>query len=156
MAVVARNVIAKFRSNFDFFFGDNPELFDETKQSNAISRLEAMSEVAMRIQEKSFDYVDGKYGVHGGVGSPGAVEIIATAPTIASPKGTFDKLGKSFHIFQASPPGTASVGVSLSLYLLFAISVPVRCLFSNFPFAKKLLFIGLIKKSRDKLAHGII
>lgn len=122
---IVHNIANKFHSTFDYFFADSPQYFDETTKVNAVNRLEAMSTAAVRIADQPFDVTDRKFGVHGGLGSTNDTgEIakvenkIATQETTVATQQT-SGFQKSFHIFQASPPKTASVGMLLATVLVY-------------------------------------
>ena len=129
----------KFRKTFLYFFSDSPEWLDESKEMNAVKRLEAMDKAASALVDQPFDVTDHKFGVHGGhrnhessetEGSKGGAVAVQqnaeyepssfeSAGKALEPSPRLTVEGKSFHIFQASPPHTASTVVNNWLMGLF-------------------------------------
>lgn len=121
LKAVVHHLTNKFRNTFDYFFANYPELLDESKEANAVKRLEAMDKALADLADQPPDVVDGKFAVHGGHRnhSGGGTQNI-NGNTVSFTKDR-DALagGKSFHIFQASPPHTASTVVNNWLMGLF-------------------------------------
>lgn len=81
----------KFQSRFEYFFG--PGFLDEIKRQQAFNRLEAMDNAMSTLKDQPPDVTDGV-----SVGKEEPARFVVN--------------GKSIHIFQASPPHTASAVVT--------------------------------------------
>ena len=94
---MVNSVANKFQSRFQYYFG--PASLDESKRAGAVKRIEAMETATAALDQ-----------------SQGASD--ATNDGLEEPT-QFSVNGKSFHIFQASPPHTASTLVTNWLMGLF-------------------------------------
>jgi len=111
---VVNNLSNKFQSRFHRSFG--PGFLDESKRMDAVKRLEAMDNAISALKGQPPDVMDKKFGVIGGSVSDANVGGGDTGNERAT---RFEVNGKSFHIFQASPPHTASAVVTNWLMGLF-------------------------------------
>ncbi len=110
---MVHKLTAMFQDRFGYFFGENSSLLGSENQMNAVRRLEEMDKAVASLASQPASVLDKKFGVHGGHRSKS--NLLEVAP-IAANEGDPDfkhmavELKKSFHIFAATPPHTASTG----------------------------------------------
>lgn len=120
MEVMVKKLTARFQNRFEYFFGANSPFFGQDRQVNAVSRLEEMDKVTASLSSQPPSVLDRKFGVRGGHRSSNLLEAPGAEANSLALHQTANHFDKSFHIFQASPPHTASTGKKqLTSYYFF-------------------------------------
>jgi hypothetical protein len=90
MNAMVNNMANKFQSRFEYFFG--PGLLDESKRREAVKRLETIDNAIAALESQP--PIDTTFAVDG--------------ESTSNAKGStrLEVSGKSFHIFEVSPPDT--------------------------------------------------
>lgn len=113
LEAMVQKLTAMFQDRFGYFFGENSSLLGAESQMNAIQRLEEMDKAVASLSSQPASVIDKKFGVHGGHRSnSNLLEVKPLAANEGDPdfKHMAGDVKKSFHVFAATPPHTASTG----------------------------------------------
>ncbi|KAK1741252.1 glycosyltransferase (family 10) [Skeletonema marinoi] len=110
------DVVTKIAKRMRLHFFEDPTILSEAKLGVALKRLVEME--TLRADDKQGGLLEEKFGIRGGGGDHIADKKM-TAPMLTSDKAPLTINGKTYHIFQASPPHTASTVLNNFLIGMF-------------------------------------
>jgi len=110
------DVVTKIAKRLRLHFFEDSTILSEAKLGAALKRLVEME--TLRADGKQGGLLEEKFGIRGGGGANNVVKTM-TAPMLTSDKAPLTINGKTYHIFQASPPHTASTVLNNFLIGMF-------------------------------------
>jgi hypothetical protein len=111
------DVVNKMANRLRHHFFEDPSVVSEWKLVVALNRLVEMESV--RVDGKQASLLEEKFGIRSSGAGAGAGAMKEVAPFVTKDKAPLTINGKTYHIFQASPPHTASTVLNNVLIGMF-------------------------------------